>query len=224
MTRLTVLLVVGALALAGCAGERIYFRPTEDVSDPSLKGLVEAQYVVTGPKGETATIEVASQGRYANEVEGMEVDTIHVVFDVDNDTELPFVLLLGHVEAIDDDGNRLTRVSAYRQGEMLRELAVLPDKSLKAQVFFDLPRGAAFAAMGSFRLRWAYRYDGKVTRVETKFLKIERTETYWPGYGSYGHRYRRYGYDRGYYYPGYWDLGPRGFYGPGLYHDHRFSR
>ena len=216
--------VVAGIVLAGCStSDRVYFKPVDNLDESAPRTLAGAVYVIEGAGAGQATIRVASQGRYVNMVRGEKVDTVHVTFTVNSELDVGLSLLCGRMTAADDAGHRLVRVTTRREGALCETVEVAPGETVRADVFFDLPRGAAFAEVGPFRLGWAYALGDAVTDMATEFVRIAPDDPHWPE-PPFSHAWHPHGYYDHYYYPGLWYLGPRHFRGHGLYHDYRHCR
>ncbi len=203
-----VLSVAGA---AGCGGPRyVYFRPARETHRPVDDYAPEGEEKLP-PEAGDIDVGVAARGVVRGKKDEVPEESVHVHLDVANRGAEPFVLEPAGARLIDDEGNERAGARLENAAEDGAPLALPPGKKAKYTLAFDLPRGTQFESIGSFRVRWPYRYGDRGYTAETKFIKIEEVEyDYYPGpyygpyYGPYHYYHPSYYWHYPYHYPYYY--------------------
>jgi hypothetical protein len=183
-------LLVSAVAAAGCAESRQYFRPTEHVYGETMRGEREAIYSLVGPLGQFGEAKVWSRGAFREH--GAAV--VHATIDLHNTSGVAIVvdpqkIQLEPVRAGSDLLHNL--VPLERQ-----KLSVAPGAFGSIKLHFALPQGVHPGQVSSFGLRWQVDNGPQKYNQTTPFL--EDSGRYGPGSGYYGYPPSGYGYAYGY--------------------------
>ena len=192
--------VVCAIVLVGgCAENRQYFRPTENVYGHTLQGHGEAIYELVGPFGPFGEGKVWSPGAFREN--GATV--LHVNLDLHNTSGVP-------VE-IDPQQIRLDPVRAGSR--LLRDipplerqrLSVAPGAFGRVHLSFALPPEFRPGHLASFGVRWQVKNGPQSYAQLTPFVEVQPRYGYYGapvygyGYGTFCSMYDPFCYPRGYY-------------------------
>ncbi len=203
--RIAAILAVGLLAAGavGCKGrDYVYFRPARDPQGAPRDWVARGETQLP-PESGAVELNVAARGVIEEEEGRVPEESVEVRMHVANRGPETFVLDPADARLIDDEGVEGTGAWVEKGDEKGGPIVVGPGEKARYTLRLDLPPGTRFENIGSFRVRWPYRYGADSHTAETKFIKIEEVEYYYP-------------YDRHYYYydPWYYPYHPHYYHRP----------
>ena len=206
-----------AAVLGGCAETQyVHFRPVStpagDVPEPFARGTFRLP-----PGREVVAVEVAARGVIEKTSGGELRETVRVRLAMDNRGDEDFVMDPAKVRLVDDEGRAQIGATVEpgarpareaHRGEVRQNRIFLHGHGAgDYALVFDLPAGARFETLGSFRFIGSYEYGGEVYEAEVKFVKVDVV-----------YRYERYPYPCHPYYPWMDDEWGRWRFGFGYYY------
>lgn len=199
----TVLLV--ALTLTGCAGNRLYFRPAcDDSAQAAGKGElpVAAIPLVDGDGATLGTLCLGSQGVYRLALTPGEKPrrVLHVELLLVNESDAPLRMELSaqRVEAL-ADLPRLTPAELRVDGELAQALVAAPGTSVDADLLFVLADRLDECRIQGFELSWKVASARAAFQGWSAFVPISPAESAYPR-----QPYR--GIWKGYFFPGHAEI------------------
>ena len=197
-----------ALLASGCAAQRAYFRPTDNLVEVPGRGyLAVASYDLEDESGQrVGTLRVNSQGVFEAELDSSDGKqrVLQVEVSLTNTGTAPLLLPKDEQTIVNLDG--IPRLLPYRifvDGNPALELQVPPDEARNVDLFYKVGSNVDLSRLEDFLFHWRVRAGAKEQVEFTHFIRMPETSYYYP-------RYCYAGYWNGYFFPGYYTIPPWG--------------
>jgi len=174
--------VLAAIVAAGCAGPNyVYFRPAppSEVTSPT--------WVTKGAPNPSAgsgflDVNLSARGVVSERKDQAPQEALEVELSVGNRGGETFRLDPGQVRLMDDEGKAITGAEVAAGTPATGPIELAAGQKGTFTLVLQLPQGDRFEDIGSLRLIWPYRYGDAPYEAETKFIKVEQVNHYYPSY------------------------------------------
>lgn len=176
------------IAMLPACSSRRWFAPRENLNGSSPTGFPAAVYPVASGDDVRGDVRIWSDGTAADTVQGAEITTLHVGFEIENTGATPL--------ALDLDALRLERLqiggetgSDLRPNRVIGDSQAPPGGRATVQFWFEPGSASGPRDVDAFDVRWRVRADPVAFDQVTPFAPWVRADPWeepWPHGSSFG--------------------------------------
>ena len=157
-------------ALAGCASDRVVYRPAVVWNLSETSQLPQAKHVIPR-ETQAVSLLVTGTGLMRGGTLGLEIPTVHLHLVIANQSEAQGFVLFCQESSLEVEGiGEVKGPFAISEGRQVKTLAVPPSVEVELDLYFELPDARRPESVPAFTFRGPSRYDGQEYLIFSRFL------------------------------------------------------